>query len=120
MSLLLKVWRSHREVSRNEGGTAMRKTRGTASISGAYIEFQVAVLKALPRDISPDVALAWTLNGELLAHVLKDALSPSGKLASNSFSVPCEGAFPDGGAGAGGADGGVRATQPRSDFGGSA
>ena len=70
----------------------MRKTRGTASISGAYIEFQVAVLKALPRDISPDVALAWTLNGELLAHVLKDALSPSGKLASNSFSVTCEGA----------------------------
>lgn len=72
----------------------MRK-RGTASISGAYIEFQAAVLKALPRDINPDVAFGWTQNGESLARVLREALSPDGKATDNDnvFSVTCEGAY---------------------------
>lgn len=72
----------------------MRRTRGTASISGAYVEFQAAVLKALPRDIDPDVALGWTRNGESLARVLKDALSPNGKAAGNTlFFITCGGLY---------------------------
>ncbi len=70
----------------------MRKMRGTASISGAYVEFQAAVLRALPRDIDPDVALGWTQNGESLARVLREALSPNGKPVGNTFSIICEGA----------------------------
>ena len=72
----------------------MRRTRGTASISGAYVEFQAAVLKALPRDIDLDVALGWTRNGESLARVLKDALSPNGKAAGNTlFFITCGGLY---------------------------
>lgn len=56
----------------------MRK-RGTASVSGAYVEFQAAVLKALPRDLSDEAALRWTESGKSLAHVLREALSPDGK-----------------------------------------
>lgn len=52
---------------------------GTASqlkVDGAYIEFQLAVLRALPRDIDPDIADGWRDNGESLARVLRQALFP--------------------------------------------
>ncbi|MEK7179333.1 MAG: hypothetical protein AAB727_03720 [Patescibacteria group bacterium] len=44
---------------------------------GYYIEFQTAVLRALPRDIEKDVALGWTQNGESLARILRRALVPN-------------------------------------------
>ena len=43
---------------------------GTASISGAYIEFQTAVLKALPRDIDDAVALNWANDGQGLTRFM--------------------------------------------------
>ena len=58
----------------------MTTKHGTASqVTGSYVEFQGAVLRALPRDINPDVALGWTQNIESLARVLRDALMPDGK-----------------------------------------
>jgi hypothetical protein len=50
-----------------------------------YVEFQVAVLRALPRDIDPDIALGWTQNGESLARVLREALTSDGKPAGNAY-----------------------------------
>ncbi len=52
---------------------------GTASqlkVDGAYVEFQLAVLRALPRDIDPDIADGWRNNGQSLAKVLREALLP--------------------------------------------
>lgn len=67
---------------------------GTASqVTGSYVEFQAAVLRALPRDIDPDVALRWTQNGESLARVLREALTPDGKTAGKIFSITCKGAY---------------------------
>jgi hypothetical protein len=60
-----------------ERGTAM--SHGTASqltVPGAYVEFQLAVLRALPRDIDPDIADGWRNNGQSLAKVLREALLP--------------------------------------------
>jgi len=55
----------------------MTTKHGTASrVTGSYVEFQAAVLRALPRDIDSDVALGWTQNGESLARVLREALTP--------------------------------------------
>jgi len=55
------------------------KNHGTTSqVTGIYAEFQAAVIKALPRDIDQDVALGWTKNGEALARVLREALTPNG------------------------------------------
>ncbi len=54
-------------------------THGTASqlkVDGAYVEFQLAVLRALPRDIDPDIAEGWRNNGQGLAKVLREALLP--------------------------------------------
>lgn len=66
---------------------------GTAfKVAGGYIEFQAAVLRALPRDIDSDVALGWTQNGEALAHALREVLLPNGKTSGNVFSITCEGA----------------------------
>ena len=60
--------------------------RGTTSqVNGSYVEFQAAVLRALPRDIDSDVALSWTKNGELLARILREALTPNGKPAGNTY-----------------------------------
>ena len=65
--------------------------RGTASqVTGIYIEFQAAVLRALPRDIEIDVALGWTKNGESLARILREALTPNGKSSGNVFSITCK------------------------------
>ena len=59
---------------------------GTASqVTGSYVEFQAAVLRALPRDIDSDVALGWTQNGESLARVLREALTPDNKPAGNTY-----------------------------------
>jgi hypothetical protein len=64
----------------------MTTKHGTASqVTGSYVEFQAAVLRALPRDVNPDVALGWTQNGESLARVLREALTPDGKPAGNSY-----------------------------------
>jgi hypothetical protein len=65
----------------------MTTKHGTASqVTGSYVEFQAAVLRALPRDIDSDVALGWTQNGESLARVLREALTPDGgKPAGNSY-----------------------------------
>ncbi len=66
---------------------------GTASqVTGSYVEFQAAVLRALPRDLDSEVTLGWTQNGESLARVLREALSPNGK-TDNVFSVICEGSY---------------------------
>lgn len=62
--------------------------RGTASVSGAYLEFQAAVLKALPRDIPVELALEWANNGEALARVLSDTLITSAY--EQFYSVPVE------------------------------
>jgi hypothetical protein len=56
------------------------------------VEFQLAVLRALPRDINPDVADGWRNNGESLARVLKRVLVPpepeSGKKPEPKPSLP--------------------------------
>lgn len=57
-------------------------SHGTASqlkVDGAYVEFQLAVLRALPRDIDQDVADGWRNNGQNLAKVLREALLPPEK-----------------------------------------
>ena len=61
-----------------QGGTAMKKdSSGTAShVDGWYVEFQAAVLRALPRDIEPDVAMGWTKNGKALANNIRKVLMP--------------------------------------------
>lgn len=56
-------------------GTASQVTGG--QVTGGYIEFQAAVLRALPRNIDSDVALYWTRNGEELARVLHKLLRPA-------------------------------------------
>ncbi len=57
----------------------MSKNRGTASqqVSGWYVEFQAAVIRALPRDIDQDVANGWGKNGEALTKNLRKILIPS-------------------------------------------
>jgi len=57
----------------------------TSQVTGVYVEFQAAVLRALPRDINPDVVLGWTQNGESLARVLREALMPDGKPAAGGI-----------------------------------
>ncbi|GEM_PF-5692673 len=54
--------------------------RGTVSVSGAYVELQTAVLKALPRNIEDEVALNWANNGEALTRFLS-GLCPSEQVA---------------------------------------
>jgi len=64
------------------------KNHGTTSqITGVYAEFQAAVIKALPRDIDQDVALGWTKNGEALARILREALTPDGKPVSDTYLI---------------------------------
>ena len=66
-------------------------SHGTASqltVDGAYVEFQLAVLRALPRDIDPDIADGWRNNGQSLARVLREALLPPEKPASKPEPQP--------------------------------
>lgn len=70
------------------------KKHGTApNITGSYVEFQSAVLRALPRDIDPDVALGWTQNGEALSRILRDALTPQDKPFSKIFIITYDGVY---------------------------
>ncbi|MBI1754981.1 hypothetical protein HYR65_01715, partial [Candidatus Azambacteria bacterium] len=52
----------------------MSKHGTTSQVIGGYIEFQAAVLRALPRDIDPDIQEGWKMNGESLTRVLHEAL----------------------------------------------
>ena len=63
----------------------MKNHGTTPQITGIYAEFQAAVIKALPRDIDQDVALGWTKNGEALARILREALTPSGKPTTSAY-----------------------------------
>lgn len=56
----------------------MLKHGTTSQTSGSYIEFQAAVLRALPRDIAPEIQRQWTSNGESLSRVLRQALVSTG------------------------------------------
>ena len=50
---------------------------GTASeqvVPGWYVEFQLAVLRAMPRDITQEVADRWQNKGELLAAAMRSLL----------------------------------------------
>ena len=47
------------------------------AVEGSYVEFQAAVLRALPRDIDADTRLRWTKNGESLTSILRGALMAS-------------------------------------------
>lgn len=69
----------------------MTKHGTTSQVTGSYLEFQVAVLRALPRNIDPDIVLNWMRNGESLTRVLKDALTPNNKIIDNIFRITCEG-----------------------------
>jgi len=60
-----------------KGGTAMKKDGTASQVTGNYVEFQAAVLRALPRDIDPDVAFGWAQNGEALAKNLRGVLIPA-------------------------------------------
>ncbi|MEW5907775.1 MAG: hypothetical protein AB1643_01140 [Patescibacteria group bacterium] len=55
----------------------MPKHGTTQAVEGSYVEFQVAVLRALPRDIDADTRLGWTKNGESLSRILREALMPN-------------------------------------------
>lgn len=55
----------------------MGTNRGTASqVSGWFVEFQLAALRALPRDIDQETAEGWRNNGEALAKAFRDVLIP--------------------------------------------
>lgn len=55
----------------------MTAKNGTASqATDTYIDFQEAVVRALPRDIDPDVMLMWTKSDDLLSRILRGALAP--------------------------------------------
>lgn len=53
-------------------------THGTATetVRGTFVEFSAAVLRALPRDLTPEVEIRWTRNGESLSRILRNALMP--------------------------------------------
>ncbi len=60
---------------------------GTALTLGQFAEFGGAVLKALPRDIDPDVALNWAKNGSALERVLREVLEPSAQQTPTTLKV---------------------------------
>jgi len=45
-------------------------------VPGWFVEFQMAVLRNLPRDIPADVAAGWSNNGAALKSALRLALTP--------------------------------------------
>ena len=52
-------------------------------VSGAYVDFQIACLKVLPRSFSKDGdRLFWTRNGELLGYAIKNVLKLGGRKKS--------------------------------------
>lgn len=67
------------------------KKDGTAStvlIDGGYVEFQAAVLRQLPRNITPDVIQGWLQNQGALKCLLEEALTPGPKTSHNDDLVP--------------------------------
>jgi hypothetical protein len=54
----------------------MTKDKNTLSL-GQQANFHAAVLKALPRDIDPELAQNWERNGGSLTRILREALIPS-------------------------------------------
>jgi len=83
--MVRKVRVNQNPLKSGKGGTTMANRGTTSQVNGSYVEFQAAVLRALPRDIDSDVALSWTKNGELLARILREALTPNGKPAGNTY-----------------------------------
>jgi hypothetical protein len=67
---------------------------GTTLTIGQFAEFGSAVLKALPRNIDPDVALNWAKNGAGLERVLRDALCPPEEMLASSQSISVDRAQP--------------------------
>lgn len=64
----------------------MTKKHGTTSqVDGSYVEFQAAILRALPRDIDLDVLLGWMRNGKALARVLKEVFMSADMPADNTY-----------------------------------
>ncbi len=53
-----------------------KRNETTQAVEGSYVEFQAAVLRALPRDIDSETRLNLTRNGESLIRVLREALMP--------------------------------------------
>jgi len=58
----------------------------TASMTtGQFREFAGAVLRFLPDDLDPTTAQGWIENQESLRKILREALTPDGKPAGNSY-----------------------------------
>ena len=51
-------------------------SKGNTLSLGQQANWHAAVIKALPRDIGPELALNWERNGEALTKVLREALIP--------------------------------------------
>jgi hypothetical protein len=76
------------KTNKGEEGTAMSKI-GTALSLGLWIEYSTAVQKALPRNVSIDVARACESKGELLGEVLAEAMIAfEQRLATSSIPSP--------------------------------
>ncbi|MBI2021220.1 hypothetical protein HYS99_01765 [Candidatus Giovannonibacteria bacterium] len=59
---------------------------GTASMTtGQFREFAGAVLRSLPDDLDPTTAQGWIENQESLRKILREALTPDGKPAGNTY-----------------------------------
>lgn len=52
----------------------MTKHGTPTQTSGSFIEFAAAVLRALPRDLQPELMVGWTKNGALLKRALQKTL----------------------------------------------
>lgn len=60
----------------------MRKHGTAFQVTGWYVEFQMAVLRALPRDIDQRVADGWRENGKALTKNLRSMLIPPAESTS--------------------------------------
>jgi hypothetical protein len=70
------------------GGTAMPKHGTAPVVGGAYIEFQAAVLRSLPRRISDRTALIWAHNeGERLRQFLSILEDPPLPMRGSSLPI---------------------------------
>ena len=61
---------------------------GTALSVGQFAEFSAAVLKALPRNIDPEVALDWARNGASLSGALAKALCSGADASASGLLIP--------------------------------
>ena len=64
-------------------------TGNTLSL-GQQANFIAAVTKALPRDISSEVARGWEQNGEALTKVLREALCSPSETVSEEHIIDCD------------------------------